>query len=102
MAQVTRRLGFAPGSVHVGFVVDKLALGQVFLRVFRFPLSVAFHRVSILLYMFWGMHSTPVLARSSETLIVLPHRRERQDFKRTRREAQRMYELQKFVSSLHL
>jgi hypothetical protein len=25
-----RRPGFDPGSVHVGFVVDKLALGQVF------------------------------------------------------------------------
>jgi hypothetical protein len=28
--------GFDPGSVHVGFVVDKVALGQVFPRVFRF------------------------------------------------------------------
>jgi hypothetical protein len=25
-----------PRSVHVGFVVDKVALGQVFLRVLRF------------------------------------------------------------------
>jgi hypothetical protein len=25
-----------PGSVHVGFVVDKVALRQVFLRVLRF------------------------------------------------------------------
>jgi hypothetical protein len=25
-----RRSGFAPGSIHVGFVVDKVALGQVF------------------------------------------------------------------------
>jgi hypothetical protein len=25
-----RRFGFDPGSVHVGFVVDKVALGQVF------------------------------------------------------------------------
>jgi hypothetical protein len=29
----TRGPGFAPGSVHVGFVVDRLALGQVSLRV---------------------------------------------------------------------
>jgi hypothetical protein len=28
--------GFDPGSVHVGFMVDKVALGQVFPRVFRF------------------------------------------------------------------
>jgi hypothetical protein len=32
----TRRPGFDPGSVHVGFVVDKVALGQVFPRVLRF------------------------------------------------------------------
>jgi hypothetical protein len=25
-----RRTGFDPGSVHVGFVVDKVAMGQVF------------------------------------------------------------------------
>jgi hypothetical protein len=42
-----RRPGFDPGSVHVGFVVDKVALGQVFLRVVGFPLSISFHRCSI-------------------------------------------------------
>jgi hypothetical protein len=32
--------GFDPGSVHVVFVVDKVALGQVFPRVLRiFPVS---------------------------------------------------------------
>jgi hypothetical protein len=31
-----RRSGFDSGSVHVGFVVDKVALGQVFLQVLRF------------------------------------------------------------------
>jgi hypothetical protein len=30
------RPGFDPGSVHVGFVVDKVALGQGFLRVLKF------------------------------------------------------------------
>jgi hypothetical protein len=30
------RPGFDPGSVHVGIVVDKVALGQVFPRVLRF------------------------------------------------------------------
>jgi hypothetical protein len=35
-----RRPGFDPRSVHVGFVVDKVVLGQVFLRVLRFsPVS---------------------------------------------------------------
>jgi hypothetical protein len=31
-----RRPGFDPGSVHVGFVMDKVALGQVFSRILRF------------------------------------------------------------------
>ena len=31
-----RRPGFDPGSVHVGFVVNKVTLGQVFSRVLRF------------------------------------------------------------------
>jgi hypothetical protein len=30
------RTGFDPRSVHVGFVVDKVALGQAFPRVLRF------------------------------------------------------------------
>jgi hypothetical protein len=33
---LTRWPGFDPVSVHVRFVVDKVALGQVFLRVLRF------------------------------------------------------------------
>jgi hypothetical protein len=36
-----RRPGFAPRSINVGFVVDKVALRQVFLRVLRFcPVSI--------------------------------------------------------------
>jgi hypothetical protein len=36
-----RRTGFAPASINVGFAVDKVALGQVFLRVHRFsPVSI--------------------------------------------------------------
>jgi hypothetical protein len=31
-----RRPGFDPRSFHVGFLVDKVALGQVFLRILRF------------------------------------------------------------------
>jgi hypothetical protein len=38
MAQAVSRLPFTePGSVHVGFVVDKVALENVFPRVLRFP-----------------------------------------------------------------
>jgi hypothetical protein len=42
-----RRSGFDPGSVHLGFLVDKVALGQVFPEYFGFPLSISFHRCSI-------------------------------------------------------
>jgi hypothetical protein len=43
-----RRAGLDPGSVHVGFVVDKVALGQVFFpEYFGFPLSISFNRCSI-------------------------------------------------------
>jgi hypothetical protein len=40
-----RRPGFDPGSVHVGFVVDKVALGQIFPRVLWFS-HCQFHSTS--------------------------------------------------------
>jgi hypothetical protein len=47
-----RRPGFAPSSVHVGFVVDKVAVGHVFHRGLRFPLYVlSFHQDSLLIYL---------------------------------------------------
>jgi hypothetical protein len=46
----SERLGFNPGPVHVGFVMNKVALGQVTRRVFRFsPVSVSFHSFTHLL-----------------------------------------------------
>jgi hypothetical protein len=34
-------------SVHVGLMVDKVALGRIFLRVLRFsPVNISFHRRS--------------------------------------------------------
>jgi hypothetical protein len=48
MVQATsRRPGFDPVSLHVEFVVDIMALGQVFSEYFGFPLSISFHRRSI-------------------------------------------------------
>jgi hypothetical protein len=44
------RSGFVPGSVHVGFMVDNVALGQVFSLFFTFPLSLSFRRGCILIY----------------------------------------------------
>jgi hypothetical protein len=43
-----RRYGFAPGAVHVGFVVDKWE--RFFTEFFGFPLSVSFHRDFIFIY----------------------------------------------------
>jgi hypothetical protein len=40
-----RRPGFEPGSGHVGFVVNKVALRQVFSEYFGFPCQFAFHRL---------------------------------------------------------
>jgi hypothetical protein len=40
-----RRPGFKPGSGQVGFVVDKVALGQVFSEYFGFPCQFSFHQI---------------------------------------------------------
>jgi hypothetical protein len=46
--------GFAPGSIRVGFVADKVALGQVFLRVLRFSPVIP---PSLSKLIFWGMRN---------------------------------------------
>jgi hypothetical protein len=62
-----RRTGFAPGSVCVGFVVGKVVLGQVFLRVLLFySVRIILPWLSILIYHL-GMNNRPVSGRSSET-----------------------------------
>jgi hypothetical protein len=40
-----RRPGFDPRSDHVRFVVDEVALGQVFSEYFGFPCQSSFHRL---------------------------------------------------------
>jgi hypothetical protein len=40
-----RRPGFKPGSANVRFVVDKVALGQVFSEYFGFPCQSSFHQL---------------------------------------------------------
>jgi hypothetical protein len=40
-----RRLGLEPRWGNVGFVVDKVALGQVFSEYFGFPCQFSFHRL---------------------------------------------------------
>jgi hypothetical protein len=73
---VTRRPGFETGSVHVGFMVDKRSLRQVFLWVLRFSLSISFHRGSPYSYITWGMNNRPVKPQFRD--IVSPHRHERE------------------------
>jgi hypothetical protein len=51
-----RRLRFAPGLFHVRFVVDKAALGQLFLRV-GFPLSIYHSTVAFQTHIIWGMRN---------------------------------------------
>jgi hypothetical protein len=53
-----RRPVFAPGTIHVGFVVDKVALGQVPPpppEFFGFPLSIYHSTVTLQTYIIWGM-----------------------------------------------
>jgi hypothetical protein len=37
---------FNPGPEYVGFVMDKVALGEGFPKYFGLPLSISFHRCS--------------------------------------------------------
>jgi hypothetical protein len=62
-----RRSEFAPGSINVGFVVDKVALGQVSLRVHQIsPVSIIPPCLSTLVYHL-QMNNRPVRGCSSET-----------------------------------
>jgi hypothetical protein len=45
-----RKTGIDTRLVHVGFVVDKVALAQDFLRVLWFDLSVLFHHCFTVFY----------------------------------------------------
>jgi len=61
------RAGFAPGSDHVVFLVDKVALGHVFLRVMWIsPVSIIPQSLSVLAYHL-GRNKRPVGGCSSET-----------------------------------
>jgi hypothetical protein len=45
------RPGFMPRSFHEGFVVDKVALGQIFLRVLQFsPVGIIPPGLSVFMY----------------------------------------------------
>jgi hypothetical protein len=61
-----RRPGFKPGSSQVGFVVDKVALGQVLSEYFGFPcqFSILIPPVSPQSPspIIWGWYNRPVVA----------------------------------------
>jgi hypothetical protein len=57
---------------HVGFVLDKIVLGQIFSEFFAFPPSVSIHRGSIFTNIFRGLDNRPVTGPSSID-IVKPH-----------------------------
>ena len=46
LATALERFGFNPRLVHVGFVVDNVALAQVLSQYFGFSLSESFHQSS--------------------------------------------------------
>jgi hypothetical protein len=59
--------GFMPGSVRVRFVVERVAVGQVFLRVlWLYPFSTILPGLSVFIYPL-GMNNISVSGRSSET-----------------------------------
>jgi hypothetical protein len=64
---------FEPGSSHVGFVVDKVELGQVFSEYFGFPcqslLQQLFHSP---LSIMWGWYDRQIVAAISSELSLIP------------------------------
>jgi hypothetical protein len=62
----TSRPGFSPSAVHVGFVVDKVALGQVLPQVLWFsPVSIIPLMHHIHSCIIWGTDNGPVISCSS-------------------------------------
>jgi hypothetical protein len=70
-----QRPRFMPVSVHVGYVVDKVTLGQVFLH-FGFSLLIPYHCGSPYSYITLWMNNRHVGSRSSDTYAVSPHQHE--------------------------
>jgi hypothetical protein len=68
------RPGFEPGSGHVGFVVDKVALGQVFSEYFGFPMPIFIPPISPQspLSIIWGWYNRPVVAAVPSGLSLTP------------------------------
>jgi hypothetical protein len=70
----SQKLGFVLGSVHVGFVVDKTALGQVFLRVLWLaPVNIFPSGLSMLIYHLEDEQKAHWWLQSRDILSPHPH-----------------------------
>jgi hypothetical protein len=75
-----RRHGFAPVSVNLRFVVDRVALWHVSVQVLRFSPAISFHHGSPFSYIYWmynrsigGSSSKIRLIPSTWTSFLVPH-----------------------------
>jgi hypothetical protein len=70
-----------PGSLHVRFVVDKVALVQVFSRGLRFPVSITPPSLSVLFYHMGDEHQARCWPQFRD--MASPHRHEQQQQQQT-------------------
>jgi hypothetical protein len=64
-----RRPGFNPREVNVGFEVDEVTLGKIFLRAPTPVLTCQpFHQCSITLTVIQGWHKRPISGRNTKGL----------------------------------
>jgi hypothetical protein len=52
-----QRPGFEPRSIHVGFVVDEVALDRFFSEFVGFPLSIYHSTVALQTHIIWGIRN---------------------------------------------
>jgi hypothetical protein len=64
---------FVPRAVHVGCVVDKVALGQVCLYALLFPLSISYHQHSIFNHVSFAGWPMGLLAAAVPKRHTSPH-----------------------------
>jgi hypothetical protein len=76
----SRRPWFAPKSGRVGFLVDKVALGRVFLQVQNIFAVISFHRCSIFIRILSGGRIIGLLRAQFHRDIASPRRNNKKDF----------------------
>jgi hypothetical protein len=73
VASPPRRSGLEPGSGHVGFVMDKVALGQVFSEYFVSPANLHSIDCSKSSFIIWGSYSKDKEWPKCQANSVSPH-----------------------------